>query len=721
MPGIMTKLRRHAGLLVISIGVAMGIFVVWDALRQWQWSAFRRDIVARINGEKVHVQEYDRLVDQVREQYRLFQGRVPQGMDEQIHREAFQRLLIRYVMEDALARLMLLPSEAEMNEYLVGATPHPFVQQLFANPETGRFDPVLLNQFLARLRENPTADMVAFWNVLRDLVYRSRVQVRYLSLLRYGWYVPRWLAQMSAREQEVRITARLWAVPFTRLEEALGDTTLVRVSPEEVQEYADAHAKMYAQRYPTRIVRYVYWEIRPSHQDSQAVWQRMEACATRWTDAAQDSVLQRECSEQVEGAFFYRKEALPFAVQDTLWGAEPGTVIGPMWLAEGDYGAVVVYRVGQVRRVADSAYVYWIFRQAVTRRQRRTAARLLDSLRQALVDGAATWDSLVQQYSQDQTTKGRNGEVGWVTMHTAFPELRKRVLEQASSIEGALPAYFVVRGQQGMFLVRVERLAGFYEGKEIARLYQRIEPSTETVQQLRAEVNQFYAEYATDPDTFVKYALKHHLLVRRVALYPHTFTIAQLGNVRSLVQWAFQAEEGEFSGILTFPKHFVVAYLHRSYEPGEIMYEAIHPLVADILRAHKITEYIVRRAGGASDALRAEQVFAQLPVAVDSTQANFTFSLDYLPHPVGSEPIVVGALSGLSSGSVSPLIEGRYVLAYGKVVSRTEPDTAQLKPFVWQARSRLTAQFTTLLYQEEQLRKVLEQDFAVEDFRYYFY
>ena len=138
------KIRTQAGLLVaIVIGLALFAFILGDLFQSGSSIMQRNQMeLGSIDGETVQYPEFQKKVEELGEIYRSNTGQAQ--LDEatwvQVREQTWQTLLNEIVMGRIYEQLGLgVPSE-ELFEMVQGRTPHPIVQQIFTNPNTGQFD-----------------------------------------------------------------------------------------------------------------------------------------------------------------------------------------------------------------------------------------------------------------------------------------------------------------------------------------------------------------------------------------------------------------------------------------------------------------------------------------------------------------------------------------------------------------------------------------------------
>ncbi len=694
--GIITKLRKRAGLLVVTIGVAMGLFVLMDALHSRFYG--QDDTVAVIGDTEIPFTEYDRILERVKEYHELMQGKVRSEDWERIHQEAWNRLLLEYLVKPQMEAVGLVITSQELAAWLGGPTPHPIIAQLIVNPQTGRYDPAFMQQFVQYVQQNPQSQEAKWWSHIKELVYYDLLQQKFAVLLLKGWFVPDWLAQETQTEIEARVQAQALFVPYTTAPE-------IDVSDDEVLEYMQEHFRHMALKVPMRYVNYVAVPILPASRDTATIVEAMTQCLQEWAQTSDDSAVIRKCSDQTWQDRYWKPHQLQqIALKDTFFKVAPGTVVGPVWQAGGDYGLLVAYKVLDQQEVPDSVFVRHIFIQAVTRRQKVQALRLLDSLKQLVESGQASFDSLAVQFSQDPNTAQQGGRIGWMGNAQTPPELYHALF--VAHRPGEL---FITSTRQGVHLFALDSATGFSPAVRLGVIVKSLYVSSETMEELSARINQFYTTVIEQPDSFVAIARRMGFEPALARLRPSQFNVPGLGPARTLVRWAFLNDPGSLSDVMELERAIVVAYLKAAYDKGDIPVEDVFELAKRRLINERKGRILEKQLGTDLSFAHVQQVFETQPIPVQSV-----FVQDVIPG-IGMERTFLGSLFGTKEGAETPLVLGENGLIKGKVEKITVPQHFNVELY----RPRLEGLW---MGRAQQLWLPALADYVgVEDLRYRFY
>ncbi len=657
---VIGKLRKRAGLVVVMIGVAMGLFVLMDALR----TSFmgQDDTVAIIDGEKISLLEYQAIVDRVQDRFRFFQGEIPPEMQEQIHMTAWEILILEKLIKPRLEEMGIGVTEEELTYALTSDNPHPLIRQQFSDPQTGIYNPQFVQNFLAYIQQNPDSREAELWQYIKELIYYDLIRLKYVNSIAKGWYVPTWYAQEAQVEALSRASAQTVFVPYSLIPD-----DSVSYTEEELKDLIQDKFKEFALKTPMRYVYYVAFPIVPYQRDSLASLELVSQCLEQWKSISpeEEADFISKCSEQFwDDRYWHRNHLGETQFTDSFFSLPIGTILGPYVDIVDGQPAYIAYKIIDRREVPDSVEFKQIFIQAVTQSNRQQARKQLDSLKRILEAGLEPFDSLAVRFSQDPGSAQRGGYVGWVTGAMLMPELRNEILYKDHK-EGDL---FIAESRAGLHLIKIERFGAIHEGVKVGSIVRFITVSDQTLSEILNEASQFYSTVSEDPDSFVQIAQREGYNPIKARLLPSQFNVQGLGPARPLIRWAFQGDEGDLSEVLELERAFVVAYLYRAYEKGDIPDEDIKEMARQRLINIKKQAILMKR-------LKAAQTIEDISTLTEMPIQNvsFSFQQDFVPG-IGMERKFIGAVYGVSPGSEIPIVLGDNGIVKAKVENIDVPE-----------------------------------------------
>ena len=135
-------LREKAGVLVAGvIGLSLFLFVVSDFFGKGRGQRLKMKKyyeVGRINGDYISYQDYEQRVQNLQEIYKLSgTTNIDETTAETIREQMWQQMVREKILDVQYKDLGIGVSAEEVDEMVLGNEPHPIVQQLFTDRQTG--------------------------------------------------------------------------------------------------------------------------------------------------------------------------------------------------------------------------------------------------------------------------------------------------------------------------------------------------------------------------------------------------------------------------------------------------------------------------------------------------------------------------------------------------------------------------------------------------------
>ena len=148
---VLGKIRSRGIALVIIIGLGLFAFIAEEAFRSCnslKGQASQR--IGEVLGEKVNVQDFQKLVDEYQEAVKFTMQRDNLTEEEltQLRDQVWQQYVTNSVVSEDAAKLGITVTDAEIQNVLNQGTNQVLLQTPFVNQQTGRFDVNSLKQFI---------------------------------------------------------------------------------------------------------------------------------------------------------------------------------------------------------------------------------------------------------------------------------------------------------------------------------------------------------------------------------------------------------------------------------------------------------------------------------------------------------------------------------------------------------------------------------------------
>lgn len=634
-------LRKRGKLVALIVGLAMLAFILQAALESGNFlfsgSKFQ---VARIGDEKIGVQDYQQLLAQKEELFKLRYGAEANSyVMQQLHAQTWESLMNEFLYGEAFEEIGIAVHPDELYDLVQGTQPHPIVVQEFSDPNNPMsFNPEMVRQFLSALNDDETGVRKKFWLDIEDRVYYDRMRSKLVSLVGKGLYVTSDEAQMYHEDNGHVVDFDYVVLPYTQIPDAD-----VKVSDDEIKAWYKQHKKKYKQN-DTRDIEFVVFDLLPSEQDIAAIKKKIADLVEPFKTAENNEYFVSRNSDAAFDANFYQKGELSPAIDSLMFSALPGFTYGPY--QEGP--AFKISKLDTVVGIPDSSkarHILIAFDENTTSDQ---AKKLADSIKTAL-DAGADFVELVNKYSDDQGSKTMGGDVGWMTYQTSFvkPFLDACMLGKKGDKK-------VVESQYGMHVIEITDQTAVQKKVRVATLQLDLDPSKETRNTIYGQAVDFAMGHTTK-EAFEKGAEDNKLIIRQAPnLFPMSYDLPGVPEAREIVKWAFESELGQVSDAFEVGERYIVAVVVKAKEQGIAPLEDVkEEVTADVIREKKVE--MLSKEFGKYKGKPLSEMAAGLKVNLEKANT-VTFVRAQIPS--GFEPAVVGAAVALPKDAVSDPIEG---------------------------------------------------------------
>ena len=255
------NIRKHYGLLIIIVGVALFAFVLGDFFKSCNSS--RPTDVAIVNGEIVTNEDYNKTVEVYLENAKMRKGEsLSKEEDFSIRSRALEDMIRNIIMKDQYKKLGLTVSDDELTDLFLGENPSPFVVQQFQNQD-GSFNKAAVEEIYNNFHSlDPSVQMNLkdFENYIKE----DKLYEKYENLLKKGFYLPTKIAARIYADRNDKVSAEVYAVRYNTID----DATVV-LTEEDNKAFYDNNKNKY-QTSALRGIEYIIWEINPSQADIEA-------------------------------------------------------------------------------------------------------------------------------------------------------------------------------------------------------------------------------------------------------------------------------------------------------------------------------------------------------------------------------------------------------------------------------------------------------------------
>lgn len=666
------KIRRRAGLLAVVIGFALLAFIMGDLLNSGQ-TLFRMsaDKVAEVNGERITTGQYQDRVDEITEAMKLQTGQsaLSNEMSIQINQNAYESLISEILINDATQKIGMTVSSEELADILQGNNISPMIQQLFRNPQTGEFDKSMLLNFLQNVLSieegvlgGAQAEQLAmyknFWLYLEKTIKQQRLIDKYNGLLVKA-IMPNKLDLQAAYDAGKESVNFLYAVqPYS----SISDSS-VTIGKAELQKLYDSKKELFKQD-ETREIKYFIVDINPSAEDYKLTEEKITELKGEFSTTTDMADLVNLNSDQPYLDAYVAESDLDGDLLSFVKSAQVNDVKGP-FLENDSYK---MYRLMGKIMAPDSVKARHI---VLPLQDEANALALTDSLINVLNNGG-DFTALAQEFSIDQSTAAKGGDLGWFTEVAALNGIGQEFKNACFSAKGN--SYFTVRSDYVIQIVQVTGRTKDVPKVNVAAFVMNVLPSSETFNSLYNEVNQCLAN-STDLEKFETNATEkgYQLLIDK-SLTPSDYSLGTVRDARQVIKWAFNNKKGSVSEIFEIDNKFIAAAVVNIYPRGYASLEQVEPVLREELLSEKKSQIII-------DDLKAKNLtsidaYAQAMNSAIDTAKYVTFNTRRITG-IGEEPALCGLVPYAAENQVSSPVKGANGVYVFSVLSKTASD----KPF----------------------------------------
>ena len=562
------RIRRHSGLLIAIIGLALLAFVLQDLFQSQGRN--REYNVAVIDGEKIPYQDFETLKDKNMESRRTSNNNLSSAETYNIYNSTLDQMVKDHIMGKEYEAVGINVSPDELYDQFVGENPHQWVIQSFSNPD-GSFNKEMVEYYLQNLNDF-APDARVRWLDFERAVKDNRLETKFNELVKASYHVPAALAEKYYQNKNTKASADVIALRYA----TIPDSTVVVTDKDNKAFYEENKFRFETDE--RRDIDYVVFEIKPSQEDRQDALKLVQSMREDFvntdnvvnfvnanSDRRYDSTWmgRKDVSQQIEKAIFDN-------------GNGKGYVYGPYE----DNETFNLVRIVDMQSRPDSLKASHILisyagapnsQDTITKEQAEAKANELLSQLRSNPKNEGLFAELAEANSTDPGSKTKGGDLGWFTDGAMVAPFNEYVVNNPVGSLGIVETIF------GYHIIKVTDKTQAQPKVRLAYLTHEITPSTKTYQNTFAEANKFVTE-SKNYDQF-NAAVEREGLTKRTMprMNAATYQITGIDNPRQIVRWAFddKTKVGDVSSIFDLDDMFVVAALTNIVPEGYAPMEAI--------------------------------------------------------------------------------------------------------------------------------------------------
>ena len=677
---VLGKIRSRGALLMGIIGLGIFAFIAEEAVRSCESTRNNaRQQVGEVLGEKIDVNDFQKLVDEYSEVIKMQQGAEALN-DEQLNQVkdmVWNTFVQTKIVENEAEKLGLRVTDTEMQNVLKDGTNPMLLQTPFVNQQTGRFDASALQKFLAEYNTQKSANpqmarqyesIYKYWTFIEKTLRQQLLAQKYQSLLAHCILSNPVEAKMAFNEENQENQVELAAFPYSSIQD-----DKVQVTESDLKSKYDELKPRFQQYVESRDIKYVDVQVTPSQADKATLQKEFAGYAKELSAADDPANIVRKSSSLVNYTGVpVAKSAFPSDIAAKLDSMSVGQTTGVINSRMDN--TLNVIRLISKQQLPDSVQ----YRQIQVGGATAAAAhKSADSIYAALNAGA-DFEAIAKKY-------GQTGQKTWMTtqQYQGAPSMdndTKNYINSLNTMSVNETKNIVL--PQGNIIVQVLDRKGLIEKYVAAVIKKSIVFSNDTYRMAYNKFSSFVSANQTADGIFKNAAKNGYKVQEAKDVTTSQHYLANIHGTRDALKWLFEAKEGEVSQM--YPcgdnDHLLVAVLTKINHAG---YRSLDdPQVKEIIKAEvlkdKKAEMLMAKLEGVNNLNAAKTKGGKV-----SNVSQITFAAPVFVTTTGaSEPALSGAVYATAKGKFSSKpVKGNA----GVYVFRVENKT--MRPGKFDARS----------------------------------
>ena len=698
------SIRDRGGVLVaIIIGLALLAFILGDFMGKKGGRSREYYEIAEIAGKSITSQDFEKKINNLTEIYKLTgNGIIDESTSENIREQSWQQLIHEIILDDEYKELGLGVCDDELFDLIQGNNPHPFVRQMFTDPQTGRMNKPALINFLKNMDNDPTQK--AYWLFMEDEIVNDRYSTKYTNLVSKGLYPTHNQAVIEFNESNKKVDFSYFVERFNTVSDSA-----VTVNSKDLENYFEEHKDDYKQS-PARTIEYVIFSVEPSEADISENEKWINGIKSEFEEAEDVKEFVNLTADTRFEDINHTPDEFPEIIRGFIDTAELGEVYGPYFENE----TYKLAKIAEINYLPDSVHVRHILISAGQNRSFSTAESTADSLK-TLIGNGANFNTIAITFSEDQGSAQLGGDLGW------FREGQMVKPFNDACFQGKTGDLTIVKTQFGFHIIEILE-KGNNVKKIIAGIVDRkLEPSSTTYQNIYAEAGRF----AGLNNTYEKFkeTVSNEGYDKRTAndLKPTDKEIPGLDSPSSIIRSVFEGNENEI--VLDFNKkavfelgdQFAVVYLTDVKKEGFSKLEDVESDIRlNVMKEKKALKIIEKLKAAMGETETIEELARNLGVNIE-TATGISFNSFSIPG-AGIEPQVIATAVNSDQDILTGPVKGNngvYIITVTNITNTEETD--DLTAILYRLKSTYNSRAGYEAFE------ALKENAGIVDKRYKFY
>ena len=665
------KIRSKGALLIGIISLGLFAFIAEEMFRSCESTTNdRRQQVGEVLGEKINVQEFQKLVDEYSEVIKMQQGtdNLNDAQLSQVKDMVWNTYVQTKIIENETKKLGLTVTDAEMQNVLTEGTNPMLMQTPFVNQQTGRFDVNALKKFLAEYKTQKNTNpqlakqyetIYKYWTFIENTLRNQLLSQKYQGLFFHCLISNKIEAKMAFNDQNVESQIQLAAFPYSSIAD-----NKVQITDADLKAKYDEMKSRFKQPVESRDIKYIDVQVNASAGDRAELQKEFDAYDKELSAAADPSEIVRKSTSIISYLGVpVSKDAYPYDIAQQLDSMAVGST--SKVIENKRDNTLNIIKLVSKQQLPDSVQYRQIQVGGATAQEAATRA---DSIYKALSAGA-DFEVLAKKY-------GQTGEKTWLTtrQYQSAPSLDKDTKGYLYSLNTmSVNEVKNIALTQGNLIVQVLDRRAMINKYVAAVVKKNITFSRETYS---AAYNKFSAFISANPtaEAIVKNAQKAGYTVQeRKDVTTAEHNLAGVRSTRDAMRWLFDAKAGDVSSMYECGDndHMLLVILDKVNPVGfrSLDDAQVKEFIKSEVMKDKKAEMLMAKAEGVKDLNAAK---AKGAVVSEVNQVTFASPV-FISATGASEQALSGAVAAVAKGKFSPKpVKGNAGVYLFQVVNKTQ-------------------------------------------------
>lgn len=665
------KIRSRGALLIGIISLGLFAFIAEEMFRSCESTTNdRRQQVGEVLGEKINVQEFQKLVDEYSEVIKMQQGtdNLNDAQLSQVKDMVWNTYVQTKIIENETKKLGLTVTDAEMQNVLTEGTNPMLMQTPFVNQQTGRFDVNALKKFLAEYKTQKNTNpqlakqyetIYKYWTFIESTLRNQLLSQKYQGLFFHCLISNKIEAKMAFNDQNVESQIQLAAFPYSSIAD-----NKVQITDADLKAKYDEMKSRFKQPVESRDIKYIDVQVNASAGDRAELQKEFDAYDKELSAAADPSEIVRKSTSLISYLGVpVSKDAYPYDIAQQLDSMAVGST--SKVIENKRDNTLNIIKLVSKQQLPDSVQYRQIQVGGATAQEAATRA---DSIYKALSAGA-DFEVLAKKY-------GQTGEKTWLTtrQYQSAPSLDKDTKGYLYSLNTmSVNEVKNIALTQGNLIVQVLDRRAMINKYVAAVVKKNITFSRDTYS---AAYNKFSAFISANPtaEAIVKNAQKAgYTVLERKDVTTAEHNLAGVRSTRDAMRWLFDAKAGDVSSMYECGDndHMLLVILDKVNPVGfrSLDDAQVKEFIKSEVMKDKKAEMLMAKAEGVKDLNAAK---AKGAVVSEVNQVTFASPV-FISATGASEQALSGAVAAVAKGKFSPKpVKGNAGVYLFQVVNKTQ-------------------------------------------------